>query len=911
MHPMRLKKVLKGIGIGLLVLIAILIAVPYLFKGQIIAKIKTEVNKNLNAKVDFKDVDISLFRRFPRLAVALDELQVTGVNHFAGDTLVAVKRLDIAMDLMSAIKGEKIDIYNIVLQQPRIYAIVDEEGRVNWDITKPDTATAVPGAPADTAKSEFALSLRQYSIENGTVKYSDRQGHMHLIIEQLNHKGKGDFSQDQFTLQTSTTTESLNFGQGEFPLVIPYLSRVKMEILTDVNIDNKTSTYSFKTDKIAINNLKISTEGFVQLLNDSTYNMDIKFAAPSTDFKDVLSLVPAIYSQDFASIKTSGNAAFSGFVKGTYSPLQMPAYTINLAVKNGFFQYPDLPKPVKNIQLAVNVSNPDGVPDHTIIDVPQAHLEMDDAPVDFRLMVKTPVSDLYLDAAAKGKLDLGKVGQFVKFEDGTKLAGLLDADLKARGYMSAIEKQQYENFDASGKLAVNNLLYTSKDYPEGVKVSVLQMLFNPKNVTVPEFKGQYLGTNFSATGEVNNLLAYVLRNDALNGRLDLKADQINLDKWMATGSTGTTASKPADTAATGAFIVPNNLDFTVNAQADKVHYDKVDLSQLSGTLRISDQTVTMKDIRANALQGTMKIDGTYSTKENKQKPDISLTYDVKELDVQQTFKAFNTVQKLMPIAQFLSGKLSSQLTVKGKLGGDMTPDLSTLSGDGNLLLIQGFLKKFAPLDQLANQLNVSALQDISVRDIKNYFAFENGRMTVNPFRVKLSNMNMLIGGSHGFDQSMDYTLQLALPRSLMGQKGTSLVNNLVTQANNKGIPVQVSDTVYLNVLMGGSILKPSLRTDLKEVAGNAVNNLKNQATAMVKDKLDTVKNTVKDSLNHVKNEALSAAKDQLKKQLLGGKDSTQSGQPLQNAGKAAEKTLNNTLNNLLKRKKSAGDSTKL
>lgn len=902
---MKVKKILKVIGITLLVLIALLVAIPYLFKGQIIAKIKTELNKNLNAKVDFSDVDISLFRRFPRLAVALDELQITGVDHFNGDTLVAVKRLDLAMDLMSVIKGEKIDIYNVVVQQPRIYAIVDEEGRANWDITKPDTAT-VAETPEDTTASDFALSLRQYSIENATVKYSDRQAHMHLNIEQLDHKGKGDFSLDQFTLQTSTTAGSLSFAYG----FVPYLLNTKAEIVTDINIDNKTDTYSFKTDKIAINNLKLSTEGFLQLLNDSSYKMDIKFDAPSTDFADILSLVPTIFTQDFANIKTSGSAVLNGFVKGTYTGEQMPAYAVHLGVKNGFFQYPDLPKPVKNIQLTVNVTNPDGVPDHTLVDIPQAHIEMDESPVDFRLMIKTPVSDLYLDAAAKGKLDLSKVSQFVKFDKGTSLTGLLDADLKARGYMSAIEKQQYESFDASGNLSVKDLLYRSGDYPDGVKVSTLLMQFNPKNVTVPQFNGQYLGSTFTADGELNNFLAYAFRNEPLNGKLNVKADQINLDKWMATGSTETTTAAAAETATSGPFIVPNNLDFTINALADKVHYDKVDLTQLSGTLLLRDETVTLKNIKGNALQGSMQIDGTYSTKQSKQHPDISLTYDVKELDVQQTFNAFNTVQKLMPIGKFLSGKISSKMSVTGKLGEDMTPELNTLSGEGNLLLIQGFLKKFQPLDQLANQLNVAALQDISVKDIKNYFAFTNGRLSVNPFRVKLSNMNMLIGGSHGFDQSLDYTIQLALPRSLMGKQGNTLVNNLVTQANSKGIPVSVGDSVYLNVLMGGNITKPSLKTDLKEVAGDALNNLKEQAATLVKNKIDSAKNTLKDSLQQVKNDALSAAKDELKKQLLGGKDSTDSGKPLQNAGKAAEKTLNNTLKGLLNRKNNAKDTTK-
>lgn len=894
---------LKGIGIALLVLLVLLIAVPYLFKGRIIAKIKTEINKNLTAKVDFKDVDISLIRRFPRLAVALEQLEVTGTGPFEGDTLLAVKSLDIAMDLMSIIKGEQIDVYNITLQQPRIYAIVDEQGRANWDIVKPDTAAIAPADDEAADTSSFSMNLRQYSIEQGTIRYSDRQAHMHLVLEQLNHKGKGDFSQDQFTLQTSTTSDAVSFAYG----FVPYLLNARTELLTDIKIDNKTSTYSFQQSKLTVNNLKITADGALQLLNDSSYKMDIKFAAPSTDFKDILSLVPSVFTQDFATIKTSGAAEFSGFVKGVYDAQQLPAYGVHLAVKNGFFQYPDLPKPVKNIQLTVNVSNPDGVPDHTVVDVPQAHLEMDESPVDMRLMIKTPVSDLYLDAAVKSKLDLSKVPQFVKFEKGTQLKGLLDADVKARGYMSAIEKQQYEKFDASGKISVNDMLYKSKDYPEGLSVSALLMQFNPKNVAVPVFNGQYLGTNFSADGELHNFLAYALRNEALQGRLNLKADQINLDKWMATGSSSSPAA--ADTTAGGPFVVPNNLDFTINAQADKVHYDKVDLSQLSGTLLIADQTVTLKDVKGNALQGSIAIDGTYSTKTSAKQPDISLTYDVKELDVQQTFKAFNTVQKLMPIAQFLSGKLSSRLSLQGKLGEDMSPVLNTLTGEGNLLLIQGLLKKFQPLDQLASQLNITALQDISVKDIKNYFAFDNGRVMVNPFRVRLANMSMLIGGSHGFDQSMNYTMQLALPRSLLGQKGNALVNTLVSEAGKKGVPVQVGDSVHLNVLLGGSITKPTVKTDLKETAGKAVDNLKDQATALVKQKVDSAKTVLKDSLNAVKQEAAAAVKDELKKQLLGG-GKTDSTKTLKDAGKAAEKTLNNTLKGLINRKKAPADSTK-
>ncbi|SEW34038.1 AsmA family protein [Chitinophaga arvensicola] len=898
-----LKKILKIVGITMVVLILAAFAIPYFFKDKIVAKVKSELNKQLTAKVDFKDVDISLFRHFPRLAVGLEDLQVTGTGEFAADTLLAVKKIDVALNLMSVIKGEKMEIYNIALLQPRIHAIVNKDGAANWNITKPDTTAA---NPADTGKSKFALSLQQYKIEDAWISYDDRQGNMELLVTGLNHQGKGDFTQDQFLLQTSTNATGITFRYG----LVPYLSQVKTSLDADIQVDNNSNTYTFKNGKAALNNLELALQGFFKLVNDSTYGMDLSFKAPSTNFKDLLSLVPAVYKTDFDKIKTSGTAAFGGFVKGNYSPVQMPAFGLDLSVKDGFFQYPDLPKPVKNIQIAMKISNPDGVPDHTIIDMPTGHLEMDNTPLDLRMIVKTPISDLYVDAAAKGKLDLSKITQFVKLEAGTNLSGLLDADISAKGNMSAIEKQQYDRFYAAGTLQLSNMLYKSKDYPDGVKVNNLSLQFNPKNVTVKDLNGQYLGTNFQANGEVNNLLAYTFKNAPLDGQLNFKADNINLDKWM--GTTPSTATDAAtakkDSAAATPFAVPANLNLTLQANVDKIHYDKADLSNVGGKLLVKDETVTMQQLKANALQGTMEINGSYSTKNSKLNPDINLAYDVQNLDVQQTFNTFNTVQKLMPIGKFLSGKITSQLTMHGKLGKDMSPDLSTLTGDGSLLLVQGFLKQFAPVDQLANTLNVSQLKDFSLRDIKNYFAFENGRVKVNPFRVTVNGIRMDIAGSHGFDQSLDYTLQLALPRSMMGTAGNTLVNNLASQAQSKGIPINLGDSVHLQVLMAGNILKPSLKTDLRESA----NNLKAQATELVKNKIDTVKNTVKDSLNQIKNTAVNSLKNELKNQLSGKKDSTQpaGSKPLENVGKQAGESVKNTLNGLFGKKKPAADTTK-
>jgi hypothetical protein len=1011
-----LKKILKITGIVLLVLILAAIAIPYFFKDKIVAIAKTEINKNVNARVDFTDVDISFFRRFPRVAVALENLQVIGLDEFSKDTLISSKNIDVAVNLMSIISGNNMKIYSITVNQPRIHALVTKEGKANYDIAKPDTAAA--STPSE--EKPFNLELKKYEIKDGYVYYNDLSSGMSAELVNLNHAGSGDFTSDLFTLATNTNADEVSFSYGG----VPYLYRSKTNIDAAIEVDNKTNKYTFNTEQIQVNDMKLAVGGFFQLVNDSVYNMDIKFNAPSTEFKTILSLIPAVYKNDFDKIKTSGSALFNGFVRGVYSSTAIPAYAVNLEVKNGFFQYPDLPKPVKNININMKVNNPDGITDNTVVDIQQGHLEMDNEPFDFKVLFKKPLTDMYIDAVAKGKLDLSKITQFVKLEAGTKLAGLLNADIQAKGNIAAVQKQQPGPFSAKGYIEIAKLYYASpafpqpvqntsarinfdnpdgiadhtvinipaahievgkdpldltlalttpasdpqfegtakgsfglgnvgqfytfeagtsiagqvaanlafkgkksqidksqydaiqtsgtvnlaqvnyksKDYPEGIKLNNATMTFNPSNVTLNSVAGNFMETNFNANGSFDNLVGYALKDEPLAGKLNVTADKVNLNKWMSTDTAvvaaGATSSEP--------FAVPKNISFLVNAKADQVTYDKVNYTNVTGALSLANETVVLKDVKMQALDGNIGLNGSYSTARSKKNPDISLSYDVENLDVQKTFSSFNTVQALMPIAKFISGKLTSKLTMKGKLGQDMMPDVSSLTGEGTLFLLQGFLSKFGPLEKLASTLNIKDLQAVTLKDIKNYIEFANGKVLVKPFTVKVKDIDMEIGGMHGFDQSLDYIINMKVPRSLIGEQGNQLINGLVTQANNKGVPVKLSDEINLKVKMGGTITNPQIKTDLKQASASLAEDIKAQANDFIEAKkaaadsaINVAKAQVKDSIESAKKLVLKTAEEKLKEQIAGKKDST--GKPV-DPKKQLEETGKGLLKDLLKKK---------
>jgi len=271
----------------------------------------------------------------------------------------------------------------------------------------------------------------------------------------------------------------------------------------------------------------------------------------------------------------------------------------------------------------------------------------------------------------------------------------MNADMGFAGSKAALNKGEYDKITLDGHTDLSNVSYRSKEYPSGIRIPSSQLVFDQKRVALNDLTGSYLSTNFSGNGTVNNLVGYIMSSQPLSGTLTAKADNMNLNDWM--GTPAATENSVASTSPAGSqpFLVPAAVSFTINAAVDKVKYDKVDYNNISGKMLISDEKVVFENVKTQALDGSILINGSYSTKINKEKPDISLTYDIKDMSVQKAFNAYNTMQFLMPIGKFLSGKLHSQLSLVGNLKGNMMPLLNSLTGKGNLLLLEGYLPNLA------------------------------------------------------------------------------------------------------------------------------------------------------------------------------------------------------------------------
>src|SRR5882757_5314992 len=97
------RKIAIGLGAFIVLLFAALLAAPVFFGGRIAARVKTEVNRSVNAHVTWGNSSISLLRDFPNVSLTLSQLSVVGVKPFERDTLLAMRKARLALDVRSVV----------------------------------------------------------------------------------------------------------------------------------------------------------------------------------------------------------------------------------------------------------------------------------------------------------------------------------------------------------------------------------------------------------------------------------------------------------------------------------------------------------------------------------------------------------------------------------------------------------------------------------------------------------------------------------------------------------------------------------------------------------------------------------------------------------------------------------------
>lgn len=797
-----MKRFLKITATVVAVVLVVAIVTPLLLRGKIGDIVKREANAMLAARLDFEKLDISLLRNFPNASLNLKGLTLVGTDRFEGDTIVAARRITVVVNLMSLVGDEGFEVRKIILASPALHAHKLADGAVNWDVMKP-SEPADTTAVEESAPSSFRLSVRDFRLTDAVIRYEDDSTGMELRTAPLSLRLSGDMSAESTQLDLGLLAGGVDFTQGGVPL----LHDAELALDAEIDADLAEGRFTFSRNTLRLNAIEMRLDGWVQQVGDALA-MDVSAGCSEVRFKDLLSLIPAFYKHEFRSLAASGELSMELWARGQMHGAQLPAFELKTEVHNGSFQYSSLPKAVTDINIAAKVSNAGGELDKTEVEISEFGLKMAGNSLSATGYATNLMSDPTFRATLSGRVDLGAIREVYPLEKGIDLAGRIAASMKLAGRMSDVESGRYERISASGSLVVEQLGLHVQQLPE-VFIRRAAATISPQAMTLGEFGVTVGGSDLSATGQLTGYLGYLMRGEQLAGRLYVKSDLLDLNEIRAAvpadaEAESADAEKPAEEAAAApaqAIVVPKNLNLSLNAELKKVLFEKMVITDIAGEMSVAGGTLSLDRLGLQLFGGKASASGRYSTAADPAHPTLSLAASIAKASFPRTFEEIEAVRQLAPIFEKASGDYSLSIDMRTTLDAAMSPDLMSLTAQGELSSENVSVEGVEAFDKLADLLKNDKLRRIEARDLKIRFSIKDGRVTTEPFDLKMGDVNVNMSGTTGLDRTIDYTAKVTLPAGVGGVLGA------------------------VNVGIGGTFTSPKITLGVQETVEQVVSNV--------------------------------------------------------------------------------------
>ena len=829
------KKITRIIVFVALLLIALLASLPYLLENKVGELLKENVNNSINGKFDFDELALSLYSDFPNARVNLNGVSLVNIEPFAGDTLFKASEVELSMGIGEFFEGvnDPIEIKELFIREAGIHIKIKDNGFANYDISNSSSEDMQTEDQESTI-----LSLKSYEISDARIIYDDVEANMYLEIDEFNHSGSGDLSESESELKTRTEAIISFFKDGT-----RYLDRNRLELDALIGINLFENRYTFKENRAVINRLPVSFDGWLQL-RENDQIMDFSFETISSDFKNLLALIPEKYSKDIASLQTSGNLDIKGQVEGMLSEETIPGFKVSINASDASFKYPDLPRKVEHINIDAVVENTTGWSDDTSIQVENASFQIGSDSFEIKALINELRGNTEVKSFSRGTINLNNLAEAYPVPADLGLSGIFKGDIQSSFTLADIENENYKDIQLEGDIEIKGLNYAFEALPSPLKIHKLSASLDPKVITINEIAGITGATDFSATGKLRNTLGYLFNDEVLRGQFEMRSNSFVVADLIEEENEDMSQAEDSEEP----FKVPSYLDINLDALVGKAVYDKIVLYDLIGSLKIKDEEITFSEISSRMLDGRIALTGNVNTKG--QRPEFNMAMDMKKLNIAGAMENIELMKMLSPVAKSLEGRFNTNLSLSGNLTDQLDLDLKSLSGNLAAEILNARVKpEGTPVTNLVNnKIGFISLEDLDLSGLKTAVSFDDGQVQIKPLKLKYKDIDIEIAGGHSFADALDYNLTFDVPAKYMGED----VNKLLASIGDESLE-DVTVPVVANI--GGSYAQPQLKTDMKS-----------QAKALTLELVDIQKekyiNQGKEGVNDLLNNVLASGKDE-------------------------------------------------
>lgn len=610
------------------------------------------------------------------------------------------------------------------------------------------TVHAKMNAEIDLEKWDKAFGIEPFNVTGHYSLHFTANGSYVTTVVQ-----KGIRATDTIITSIPSFNLSSSLSNGSFKYAS--LPQAVNNISFNLNASCPDSNYrhtSFSIEQVNATMMSDFIKGYFKVTELSKTDADIKAVLHLDNIKQYYPL---------EDIALAGNLDIGITSKGNYLPekKQFPVTNVNVALQNGSIKTIHYPNPIENIQVNINVVNTKGTMADTRLAVQPASFLFEGNPFVVNASLQN-FENIRYDVSCKGILDIGKLYR-VFAREGMSVNGHIKTDLRLRGLQSDAAAMRYSRLDNSGTAEMQNIVLRSDYFPQPFIIKNVLFSFKQDKMWFNKFNAVYGQTNFSLNGYLSNVVNYVLQSNAtLQGKFSLATPHFYVDEFMAFNSGDTAAATAADS--TGVIVIPSNLDITLNAAANKITYQQLELQKFSGGVTVKEGKLMLNKTGFTLIDAPVSMSGLYASLSPRK---AMFEYNIKadSFDVQRAYKEIKLFHDLATSAANIKGIVSLDYKLSGKLDANMYPIYPSLKGGGVLGLENVQVKGMKLFSAVSKETGKDSVNDPNLKKVNIKTIIENNIITLHKTKMKVFGFRPRFEGQVSFDGRLNLAGRLGLP----------------------------------------------------------------------------------------------------------------------------------------------------
>jgi hypothetical protein len=800
----------------ILIGIAALLGLLYVYQDEVKAGLITELNKQLNAevKIDPKNIDLTIIKTFPDCSIEFkDLLMLEALPTKQRDTLLFAGRLNLFFNIED-LWNKNYEIEKIRLTDAVAKLKVLKNGKNNYTFWKENKQNA-----GDNDSLKFNLKL--ITIENCRLIYRDRKNIFKTELDISELEFKGQFNESAFVMETKAKILIHEIAQRK----TSFLKEKSCEFSFDLDVND--NSYTFKKATINLNKLALELKGKFSY-TDSLESMDVKYSAPDLEISSVLSLLPEKFKGKINDYESTGNF----YAQGNIYYLNKNSYSLvsDFGIKKGQITY----KPTSTTATDVNVDghiNLTNAVSVLVLKNISVHLNADEIKGNCAIR---DFSDPYLQFAANANVKLENLQSFWPIDTLTSLKGELKINAEAEGLLKDLKEQTF-----STKVKLNleaNVSDLEAQFKNDEKLYSVEHCFikaKEREIEVKDLRLKRGSSDIVLNGKIPGVFNYIMdRTEPLSITGSLYSNYINVDDFVAKGGKSAANDRP---------LIPANIHFKLNAAILKFSFGKFNASSITGEIEFKNQKAIVSDVKLETLRGSAEIDAFADNSKNKL--DVVLQSKLNNIDVTELFTQMNNFGQTTLQDQNIKGVASSTIEFSGSWNNRLEPDPKSIYAICNINIDKGELIDFKPLLSLSRFVDIQDLKRIKFSSLQSKIEIKNSLITIPHTTIKNSALNIDVWGTHTFNNEIDYHIQLLISELLAKKRKR-------TSDDEFGIVESDPDNRRSAfILMTGTIDNPIIKYDKKGFKEKFKNDIKQEK--------QTLKRILKEELGFFKKDSVA------------------------------------------------------